>query len=89
VIKGDMSLVGNRPLPIYEAVSLTTNEFVERFSAPAGITGLWQINKRGKADMSTEERITLDITYSRNYNFVYDLKILAKTPLAIFQKSNV
>ncbi|MDQ6761219.1 MAG: sugar transferase [Bacteroidota bacterium] len=89
VIKGDMSLVGNRPLPIYEAVSLTTNEFVERFSAPAGITGLWQINKRGKADMSIEERITLDITYSRNYNFMYDLKILARTPLAVFQKSNV
>lgn len=89
VLKGDMSLVGNRPLPIYEAVSLTTNEFVERFSAPAGITGLWQVNKRGNADMSTEERVNLDITYSRNNNFIYDLKILVKTPVAIFQKSDV
>src|SRR5437764_11787437 len=43
VLKGDMSLVGNRPLPLYEAATLTTNEFVERFMAPAGITGLWQI----------------------------------------------
>src|SRR5206468_7963914 len=42
VLKGDMSLVGNRPLPLYEAATLTTNEFVERFMAPAGITGLWQ-----------------------------------------------
>lgn len=89
VLKGDMSLVGNRPLPIYEAVTLTTNNYVERFNAPAGITGLWQVNKRGKADMSTEERINLDIAYSKNSNFLYDLKILVKTPVAIFQKSHV
>lgn len=89
VLKGDMSIVGNRPLPIYEAVSLTTNEFVERFSAPAGITGLWQVNKRGKADMSIEERINLDIAYSRYGNFLSDMKILAKTPIALFQKSDV
>lgn len=89
VLKGDMSLVGNRPLPLYEAEKLTTNEFVERFNAPAGITGLWQVNKRGKADMSTEERINLDIVYSRDGNFLYDLKILAKTPVALFQKSDV
>ena len=89
VLKGDMSLVGNRPLPLYEAEKLTTNEFVERFNAPAGITGLWQVNKRGKADMSTEERINLDIVYSRDGNLFYDLKILAKTPVALFQKSDV
>jgi lipopolysaccharide/colanic/teichoic acid biosynthesis glycosyltransferase len=39
VLKGDMSLVGNRPLPLYEASSLTTNEWAERFVAPAGIAG--------------------------------------------------
>ncbi|MBE7171067.1 MAG: sugar transferase [Williamsia sp.] len=89
VLKGDMSLVGNRPLPLYEAEKLTTNEFVERFNAPAGITGLWQVNKRGKADMSTEERINLDIVYSRDGNILYDLKILVKTPVALFQKSDV
>jgi len=89
VIKGDMSLVGNRPLPLYEAVSLTTDEFVERFSAPAGITGLWQVNKRGKSEMSTEERIHLDITYSRRHSFLYDLRIMAKTPVALLQKSDV
>lgn len=89
VLKGDMSIVGNRPLPLYEAVSLTTDEFVERFSAPAGITGLWQVNKRGKAEMSSEERINLDITYSRRYSFLYDLRIMAKTPVALLQKSDV
>lgn len=89
VVKGDMSLVGNRPLPLYEASTLTTNESVERFMAPAGITGLWQIKKRGKDDMSVEERISLDISYARKANVAYDLWIMAKTPTCLFQKSNV
>lgn len=89
VLKGDMSLVGNRPLPLYEAATLTTNDFVERFMAPAGITGLWQIKKRGNSDMSVEERISLDIDYARKNSFLYDLWIMANTPSALFQKSNV
>jgi lipopolysaccharide/colanic/teichoic acid biosynthesis glycosyltransferase len=89
VLKGDMSLVGNRPLPLYEAASLTTNECVERFTATAGITGLWQVKKRGKAEMSVDERINLDITYARNENVIYDLWIMLCTPLALMQKSDV
>lgn len=89
VLKGDMSLVGNRPLPLYEAATLTTNEFVERFMATAGITGLWQVKKRGKPEMSVEERIKLDITYARKENVIYDLWIMASTPAALFQKNNV
>jgi lipopolysaccharide/colanic/teichoic acid biosynthesis glycosyltransferase len=89
VLKGDMSLVGNRPLPLYEAASLTTNDFVERFMAPAGITGLWQIKKRGQAEMSAEERINLDISYARKETLLYDLWIMANTPKALFQKNNV
>lgn len=89
VLKGDMSLVGNRPLPIYEASTLTTNEFVERFMAPAGMTGLWQVKKRGKPNMSTEERINLDISYARKSNMLFDFWIMANTPKALFQKSNV
>lgn len=89
VIKGDMSIVGNRPLPLYEATTLTTDEWAERFMAPAGITGLWQITKRGKADMSNEERILLDITYARNRSLKGDLKILIQTPAALLQKANV
>lgn len=89
VLKGDMSLVGNRPLPLYEAATLTTNEFVERFMAPAGITGLWQVKKRGKAQISTEERIKLDILYARRANLLYDLRIMASTPAALWQKTNV
>jgi lipopolysaccharide/colanic/teichoic acid biosynthesis glycosyltransferase len=89
VLKGDMSLVGNRPLPLYEAATLTCNESAERFMAPAGITGLWQVKKRGKADMSVKERVGLDIEYSRNHNFFYDLRIMLKTPTAMFQESKV
>ncbi len=89
VLKGDMSLVGNRPLPLYEAATMTTNEFVERFMAPAGMTGLWQIMKRGKADMSVEERMSLDISYARKSNLLYDLWIMANTPKALMQKSDV
>ncbi len=89
VLKGDMSLVGNRPLPLYEASTLTTDEFAERFMAPAGITGLWQVKKRGKAEMSAKERIDLDIQYARQFNFKMDLYIMAQTPFVIFQKSNV
>ena len=43
VLKGDMSIVGNRPLPVYEAEQLTRDDLSKRFLAPAGITGLWQV----------------------------------------------
>lgn len=89
VLLADMSLVGNRPLPLYEAQTLTTDEWAARFMAPAGITGLWQIKKRGQEDMSIEERINLDIEYARRNNFMYDLWLMANTPTALIQKSNV
>lgn len=89
VIKGDMSIVGNRPLPLYEASTLTTDKHSERFSAPAGITGLWQVTKRGKENMEAEERIDLDIDYARQQSFSMDCRILIMTPLALIQKSNV
>lgn len=89
VFLGDMSLVGNRPLPLYEAETLTTDNYAARFMAPAGITGLWQIKKRGNKDMSVEERINIDIDYASKCNFVTDLWIIANTPSALLQKENV
>lgn len=89
VLKGDMSLIGNRPLPLYEAEKVTNDKGIERFLAPAGITGLWQVLKRGKADMSEEERIELDNVYARNYGFKMDMQILLKTIPALLQSSNV
>lgn len=89
VLLGDMSLVGNRPLPLYEAVTLTTDEYAARFMAPAGITGLWQVKKRGNREMSVEERISMDIDYASNCNFATDFWIIANTPSALLQKENV
>jgi lipopolysaccharide/colanic/teichoic acid biosynthesis glycosyltransferase len=89
VIKGDMSIVGNRPIPLYEAEVLTSDKYSERFLAPAGITGLWQVTKRGKSDMSNEERKQLDNTYARTYTFWGDMKLLLRTAKALLQTEDV
>jgi len=89
VIIGDMSIVGNRPLPLYEAEKLTTDKYVLRFSAPAGITGLWQVEKRGKGEMSEEERLMLDNKYAQSHSLKYDLKLILRTIPALLQKESV
>jgi len=69
---------------------LTTDDYIDRFMAPAGLTGLWQVMKRGKkGKMSAEERKQLDIEYAKNYSFGLDLKIILKTFTAFIQKDNV
>lgn len=94
VIRGDMSIVGNRPLPLYEAEMLTTDEWTDRFNGPAGITGLWQVEARGKTSkMSPEERKGLDNKYveiaNSKYSFWKDMWIILRTIPAVFQKENV
>ena len=90
ILKGDMSIVGNRPLPLYEAEKLTVDSSIDRFMAPAGLTGLWQVEERGKGGMmSAEERKQLDITYGQTYNFMLDMKIIFRTLTAFIQKDNV
>lgn len=89
VLKGDMSIVGNRPLPLYEAEILTDDKSARRFLAPAGITGLWQVTKRGKKDMSELERKELDIKYAVIWDVWVDFKILLKTVPALLQKEAV
>jgi lipopolysaccharide/colanic/teichoic acid biosynthesis glycosyltransferase len=94
VLKGDMSIVGNRPLPMYEAEVLTTDDWTDRFNGPAGITGLWQVEARGKTSkMSPEERKQLDNTYSEiaksPFSFWKDMWIILRTFRAVFQKENV
>ncbi len=90
ILKGDMSVVGNRPLPLYEAEKLTADTSIDRFMAPAGLTGLWQVEERGKGgNMSAEERKQLDITYGQTYNFMLDMKIIFRTLFAFVQKENV
>ncbi|BFK03687.1 sugar transferase [Parabacteroides goldsteinii] len=90
ILKGDMSVVGNRPLPLYEAELLTSDEYVQRFMGPAGLTGLWQVEKRGGAgQMSAEERKQLDIKYAKEFSFGMDMRIIIRTFTAFIQKENV
>jgi lipopolysaccharide/colanic/teichoic acid biosynthesis glycosyltransferase len=94
VLKGDMSIVGNRPLPLYEAELLTTDDWTDRFNGPAGITGLWQVEARGKTSkMSPEERKQLDNKYveiaNSKFSFWKDIWIIIRTFKAVFQKENV
>ena len=90
ILRGDMSIVGNRPLPLYEAEKLTADASIDRFMAPAGLTGLWQVEERGKGGMmSAEERKQLDITYGRTYSFKLDMQIIFRTLTGFMQKENV
>jgi len=95
VLKGDMSIVGNRPLPVYEAELLTADTLSKRFLAPPGITGLWQVELRGKGGvMSEEERMRLDNEYADhfegdNYSFWYDIKLILRTIPALLQSGSV
>lgn len=90
ILRGDMSVVGNRPLPLYEAEKLTVDSSIDRFMAPAGLTGLWQVEERGKGgNMSAEERKQLDILYGQTYNFALDMKIIFRTLTTFIQKENV
>jgi lipopolysaccharide/colanic/teichoic acid biosynthesis glycosyltransferase len=82
VLKGDMSIVGNRPLPLYEAEKLTTDEWSYRFLAPAGITGLWQVSTSEK--LEAEERIRNDNQYSMVSGPWTDLAIILKTIPRLF-----
>lgn len=86
VLKGEMSIVGNRPLPLYEAELITKDAWAGRFLAPAGITGLWQVAPGGKENLSEEERIGLDIEYAKKLSFWMDLKIMSRTLPAMIQK---
>lgn len=80
VLKGDMSLVGPRPVPIYEA-ALYADSHYERLSAVPGITGLWQT--KGRCQVPFEEMLRMDIEYVRRANLWLDTKILLLTIPAV------
>ena len=78
IILGHMSLVGNRPLPIYEAKRIIRAGYEQRFEAPAGLTGLWQ-TQANRHDLPSETRIAFDLEYVASCSFQLDLKLLFKT----------
>ena len=84
VVKGDMSLVGPRPVPEYEA-EYYTGEQIERLYAVPGITGLWQV--QGRSQVTFAEMARMDIAYARNQSLWLDLKILMLTIPSVFTGS--
>ena len=86
VLKGDMSLVGPRPL-LMEYLSLYTPEQARRHESRPGITGWAQIN--GRNAISWEEKFKLDVWYIDNQTFWLDLKILALTLKKVFVREGI
>lgn len=82
VLKGEMSLVGPRPVPPYEVAEYGPSD-AERLMALPGITGLWQIS--GRADLPFAEMIRMDREYIRTRSFWLDLKILGATIPAVLR----
>ena len=80
VLKGDMSLVGPRPVPPYE-VACYGNGHHKRLAALPGITGFWQVKGRGR--VTFEEMIRMDIQYVQNASLWLDLKVLFLTIPAV------
>lgn len=86
VLKGDMSLVGPRPL-LMEYLPLYSKEQMRRHNAPPGITGWAQIN--GRNALSWEERFQLDVWYVDHQSFMLDLRILALTALRVVNARDI
>ena len=82
VIKGDMSLVGPRPLFEEDTLAFTQN-YMRRLNVLPGITGLLQINERNTSNFETWYKY--DIEYIENWSIYLDLKIIFKTPVALFK----
>jgi lipopolysaccharide/colanic/teichoic acid biosynthesis glycosyltransferase len=80
VVRGEMSLVGPRPVPTYEAAHYE-GWHKERLSALPGITGLWQV--MGRCDLPFEEMVRLDIDYIQSQSIWLDTKILLLTIPAV------
>lgn len=83
VLKGDMSLVGPRPQVLWEAAQYDEHA-KKRLRIKPGITGLWQVS--GRASLSYQEMIDLDIYYLENWSLGLDLKVLLRTLPAVFAK---
>jgi len=76
VIKGDMSLVGPRPVPAYE-VELYDRPHYDRLAARPGITGVWQVY--GRSRVTFEQMVAMDSGYVRQSSLMFDFKLLVMT----------
>ncbi|HEU5122297.1 MAG TPA: exopolysaccharide biosynthesis polyprenyl glycosylphosphotransferase [Candidatus Saccharimonadales bacterium] len=83
VLKGDLSLVGPRPILPQEA-NLSPSRTALLHSVKSGVTGLWQVS--GRSNLSFDERIELELFYAQNWSFWLDIKILFKTIAVVFRR---
>jgi lipopolysaccharide/colanic/teichoic acid biosynthesis glycosyltransferase len=83
VLRGEMSLVGPRPLPLRDYDRLEPWHR-RRYNVLPGMTGLWQI--AGRSDLSFDDLVRLDFYYLENWSIWLDISILFKTPFAVFAR---
>jgi len=83
VLRGTMSLVGPRPCLAYETKYFAAHHY-ERFLAPPGITGLWQVTARAHA--SFPEALEMDARYVRDWSLGLDLSLLVRTPAEVLRQ---
>lgn len=86
VLKGEMSLVGPRPL-LVEYLDLYSDEQKKRHNMRPGITGWAQVN--GRNSISWSEKLSLDVEYVENFNLLLDMKILFMTVFKVFKKEGI
>lgn len=86
VLKGDMSLVGPRPL-LVDYLELYSKEQIRRHEMRPGITGLAQVN--GRNSISWNEKFKLDVKYIDNYSLILDIKILFMTVFKVIKKDGI
>ena len=83
VIKGDLSLVGPRPI-LPQETKLAHGRTALLHSVKSGVTGIWQVS--GRSELSFDERIELELFYAQNWTFWLDIKILFKTIGVVIHK---
>lgn len=86
VLRGDLSLVGPRPIPKSELdAKFTETHGALLLSVKSGVTGLWQVS--GRNDLTTDQRVQLELYYVQNWSFWLDIKILFKTITVVIRRT--
>jgi len=85
VLKGDMSLVGPRPMSVRDVSLFSEAQLMRRFSVRPGITGSWQV--AGRSSLNFDQWMELDFSYIDHWSLVLDMKILARTVPAVLKRS--
>ena len=83
VLRGDMSLVGPRPMSLRDVALFSEPALMRRFSVTPGLTGLWQVS--GRSNLTFDQWIALDLAYIDRWSLWLDLKIMVRTPWVVLR----